>query len=163
MRSLAFLAPLAATLAVATAAQAQPAEVHVSFGSDLQQKLPQLGEPEVRREADRLADTVREALASAGALEGAQVALVLVDIQPNHPTFEQQARQPGLDRERSISLGGARIEGEVVTADGQHLPVHYELYSSNLDEVRGFTTWRDAERAFDRLAANLVAGRLVTR
>jgi len=163
MRNLAFLAPLAATLAIAGAAQAQPAEISVSIGPDLQQKAEDLGEREVRREADVLAETVRRALARAGALEGARVELVLVDIKPNHPTFEQMASRPGLDGQRSVSIGGATIAGEVITADGQRLPVRYDWYSTTLADVHGFTTWQDAERAFDRLAANLVAGRLVTR
>ena len=163
MRRLAFFAPLAAILAVAASAQAQPAGVSVSIGPDLQQKAEALGEPEVRRQADALATTVSDALTRAGALEGAQVNLVLTDIKPNRPTFEQMADRPGLDGQRSISIGGATIEGEVVTADGQHLPVRYDWYSNSLADVRGFNTWQDAERAFDRLADNLVAGRLVTR
>ena len=163
MRNLAFLAPLAATLAIAGAAQAQPAEVSVSIGPELQQKMEDLGEREVRMEADRLAVTVRDALAQSGALEGSRVELVLVELKPNHPTFEQMASRPGLDRLRSVSIGGARIEGEVISADGQHQPVRYEWFSTTLADVHGFATWQDAERAFDRLAANLVAGRLVTR
>jgi hypothetical protein len=163
MRNLAFLAPLAASLAIAGAAQAQPAEVRVSIGPELQEKMADLGEREVRREADVLAGTVREALARAGALEGARVELVLVDIKPNHPTFEQMASRPGLDGQRSVSIGGATIAGEVITADGQRQPVRYDWYSTTLADVHGFGTWQDAERAFDRLAANLVAGRLVTR
>jgi hypothetical protein len=163
MRRLAFLAPLAAVMAVATAAQAQPAEVSVSIGPALQEKLEDLGAPEVQREADRLAAVVREALARAGALEGARVELVLVDIRPNHPTFEQMAHRPGLDGQRSVSTGGATIEGRVITANGQDRPVRYDWYSTSLAEVWGFGTWDDAERAFDRLAANLVNDRLVTR
>lgn len=163
MRNLAFLAPLAATLAIAGAAQAQPAEVSVSIGPDLQEMAADLGERDVQREADVLAETVRTALARAGALEGARVDLVLVDLKPNHPTFEQMASRPGLDGQRSVSIGGATIEGEVITADGQRLPVRYDWYSTTLADVHGFATWQDAERAFDRLAANLVAGRLVTR
>lgn len=163
MRNLAFLAPLVATLVVAGAAQAQSAEVSVSIGPELQQKMEDLGEREVRMEADRLAVTVRDALAQSGALEGSRVELVLVDLKPNHPTFEQMVSRPGLDRLRSVSIGGARIEGEVISADGQHRPVRYDWYSTTLADVHGFGTWQDAERAFDRLAANLVANRLVAR
>ncbi|WP_339931615.1 hypothetical protein [uncultured Brevundimonas sp.] len=163
MRNLAFLAPLAATLALAGAAQAQPAEVSVSIGPDLQEKIAELGPRDVQREVDRLAVTVRDALTKAGTLQGARIALVLTDLRPNRPTFEQMARRPGLDGHRSISIGGATVEGEVITADGQRLPVRYDWYSPTLADVYGYATWHDAERAFDRLAANLVAGRLVTR
>lgn len=163
MRNLAFLAPLAATLALAGTAQAQPAEVSVRIGPELQRKAAELGERDVRAEADQLAGTVRAALSRAGALQGARVELVLTDLRPNRPTFEQMARRPGLDGHRSVSIGGATIEGEVITADGQRLPVRYDWYSPTLAQVHGYGTWQDAERAFDRLAANLAAGRLVTR
>jgi len=163
MRNLAFLAPLAATLAIVGAAQAQPAAVSVSIGPDLQEKAAELGERDVQREADQLAVTVRDALGEAGVLQGARIELVLTDLRPNRPTFEQMVSRPGLDGHRSVSIGGAAIEGEVITADGQRLPVRYDWYSRDLSEARGLTTWHDAERAFDRLAANLVAGRLVTR
>ena len=163
MRNLAILAPFAATLALAVATQAQPAAVSVSIGPDLQEKAADLGPREVLREVDRLAVTVRDALTESGALQGARVELVLTDLRPNRPTFEQMARRPGLDGHRSISIGGAAIEGEVITATGQRLPVRYRWYSRDLIDVHGYATWHDAERAFDRLAANLVAGRLVTR
>jgi hypothetical protein len=63
----------------------------------------------------------------------------------------------------SISTGGATIEGEVITASGERLPVRYSRFSSSLAEVYGYTTWQDADRAYDRLASNLVSGRLVSR
>ena len=163
MRNLAFLAPLAATLAIAGAARAQPAAVSVSLGPDLQEKAAELGQRDVQRQVDRLTVTVRDALTRAEVLQGARIELVLTDLKPNRPTFEQLGRRPGLDGHRSVSIGGAAIEGEVITADGQRLPVRYEWYSPTLADVYGYATWQDAERAFDRLAANLVAGRLVTR
>jgi len=171
MRRFAFIAPLAAVLTIAGAVQAQPnaqpafqpPEVTVTIGGDLQDEVVKLGEREVLRQADELAETVRARLVRDGALPGARVNLVLTDLKPNRPTFQQAADRPGLSVFDSISIGGATIEGEIVTADGEHLPVRYSRYSSNLADVRGFGTWQDADRAFDRLAANLVAGRLVTR
>jgi hypothetical protein len=73
------------------------------------------------------------------------------------------AHQPGLDGHRSISIGGAAIEGQITTADGQVLPIRYDWYSNSIAEVRGFTTWQDADRAYQRLASHLVDGRYVTR
>ncbi|WP_339915745.1 hypothetical protein [uncultured Brevundimonas sp.] len=163
MRGSVFLLPLAAVLAIATTAQAQPAEVRVTIGAELQEKAGDLGERDVQRQAEALVTVVSRALTRAGALEGSRVELVLTDLKPNRPTYEQLTQRPGLDALRSFSAGGATIEGEVVTADGQHLPVRYDWYTSNITEVHGFGTWQDADRAFDRLAANLVAGRLVTR
>ena len=164
MRKLAFLAPLGAVLAVAAGpALADPASVNVTIGPDLQEKAEELGERDVRQQADRLAEVVRRALAREGRLEGARIDLVLTDLRPNRPTFEQLAHQPGLDAHRSISIGGAAIEGSVTTADGEVRPVRYDWYSNTIAEVRGYTTWQDADRAYQRLASRLADGRYVSR
>lgn len=164
MRKLAFLAPLGAVLAVAAGpAMADPASINVTIGPELQDKAGDLGERDVRDQADRLAEVVRRALARGGGLDGARIDLVLTDLKPNRPTFEQLAQQPGLDGHRSLSIGGAAIEGSITTADGQVLPVRYDWYSNNLAEVRGHTTWQDADRAYQRLASRLVDGRYVSR
>lgn len=164
MRRLAFLAPLTAVLAVAAGpAMADPASITVTLGPDLQEKAGDLGERDVRQQTDRLAEVVRDALARTGDLDGARIDLVLTDLKPNRPTFEQLADRPGLDGHRSISIGGAAIEGSITTADGQVLPVRYDWYSSSLAEVRGFSTWQDADRAYQRLASRLVDGRYVSR
>lgn len=164
MRKLAFLAPLGAVLAIAAGpALADPASVSVTIGPDLQEKTAELGERDVRQQADRLAEVVRRALARSGGLDGARIDLVLTDLKPNRPTFEQMADRPGLDPHRSISIGGAAIEGHITTADGQVLPVSYDWYSHNLADVRGYSTWQDADRAYERLASRLVDGRYVSR
>lgn len=164
MRKLAFLAPLGAVLAVAAGpAVADPAAINVTLGPDLQEKAEELGERDVREQADRLAEVVRRALARDGDLDGARIDLVLTDLRPNRPTFEQLARRPGLDGHRSVSIGGAAIEGHITTADGQVLPVRYDWFSNSLAEVRGYTTWQDADRAFRRLASRLADGRYVSR
>ena len=164
MRKLAFLAPLGAVLAVAAGpALADPATVSVPIGPGLQEKTRDLGERDVREQADRLAEVVRRALADSGDLDGARIDLVLTDLKPNRPTFEQMADRPGLDPHRSISIGGAAIEGRITTADGRVLPVKYDWFSQSLAEVRGFSTWQDADRAYERLASRLADGRYVSR
>ena len=164
MRKLAFLAPLGAVLAVAAGpAMADPASINVTLGSDLQQKAEDLGERDVREQADRLAEVVGRALARGGDLDGARIDLVLTDLKPNRPTMEQLAQRPGLDGHRSVSIGGAAVEGSITTADGRVHPVRYDWYSNNLAEVRGFTTWQDADRAYERLANRLADGRYVSR
>ena len=169
MRKLAFLAPLGAVLAVAASpavagpAMADPATVTVTLGPDMREKVRDLGERDVREQTDRLAEVVRRGLADSGRLDGARVELVLTDLRPNRPTFQQTADKPGLDPFRSISIGGAAFEGTITTADGEVLPVRYDWYSSNLAEVRGYSTWHDADRAYRRLADNLADGRYVSR
>ena len=164
MRKLAFLAPLGAVLAVAAGpALADPASVSVTLGPDLQEKVAELGERDVRRQADRLAEVVRRTLARSGDLDGARIDLVLTDLKPNRPTVEQMAERPGLDPHRSVSIGGAAIEGQITTADGQVLPVRYDWFSNSIAEVRGYSTWQDADRAYERLASRLADGRYVSR
>ena len=163
MRKLAFLAPLGAVLAVAGAAAADPASVTVTLGPDLQDKAEALGRRDVDQQADRLAEVVRRALNRDRGLDCARVELVLTDLRPNRPTFEQMAHQPGLDGHRSVSIGGATIEGSITTADGRVHPVRYDWFSNSLAEVRGFTTWQDADRAYRRLASRLADGRYVSR
>lgn len=163
MRKLAYLAPLGAVLALAGAARADPAGVTVAIGADLQDQAEKLGEREVREQADRLAEVVTRALDRRDALDGATVNLVLTDLKPNRPTFQQMADTPGLDGINSISIGGATIEGEIITADGQHIPVRYDWYSLSITDVRGYSTWQDADRAYARLADNLAEGRYVSR
>jgi hypothetical protein len=171
MRRFAFIAPLAATLAFAAATQAEPARqpvpappvVSVSIGGDLVKNIDKLGQRDVDLQLADLTRSVERSLARSGALPGAQVNLVVTDLKPNRPTMQQTIDRPGLSMQDSISIGGATIEGEVVTADGQRLPVRYSRYSTSLAEVYGHTTWSDADTAFDRLAGNLARGRLFTR
>lgn len=193
MRRFAFIAPLAPTVFAAAmfgagAVQAAPADslttaipssgqassasasatatapqVTVTIGDKLQPEVVKLGTRDVDQQVANLTQTVQRTLARRGALDGAQINLVLTDLKPNRPTFQQAADRPGLSIFDSISIGGAAVEGEVVTADGQRLPVKFSLYSNNLADVFGFGTWQDADRAFARLADNLATGRLVTR
>lgn len=163
MRALALIAPIVAAAALATPASSQTPQVTVTVGGDLTEEVADLGPRDVDRQLERLRTVVERRLARTDALDGARIHLVLTDLRPNRPTLEQVSDRPGLSMIDSISIGGAAIEGEVVTADGQRLPVRYERFSTSIDEVRGFSTWQDADRAYERLAANLVSGRLVQR
>jgi len=161
MRPFVFIAPLALAAVIAAPAFAQ--QVTVTVGGDLTEAVEELGQRDVDRQLERLQYVVERRLARDGGLEGARVNLVLTDLKPNRPTWQQASDKPGLSIIDSISIGGATIEGEVVTADGQRMPVSYSRYSSSLADVQGYTTWQDAERAYDRLANNLASGRLVSR
>lgn len=163
MRRLAFLAPLALIVGLSAPAMAEEPRVTVTVGGDLIEQVEDLGQRDVDLQLERLQTVVTRELAARGVLADAQVNLVLTDLKPNRPTFQQAADRPGLSVIDSLSIGGATIEGEVVTADGRRLPVHYARYSTSIADVRGFGTWQDADRAFNRLAANLASGRLVVR
>jgi hypothetical protein len=161
--SLAAVAALgAAGVAAAQPSQSEP-RITVTVGGELADKVDELGRRDVDQQLQRLAMNVERDLARSGALAGAQVNLVLTDLKPNRPTMQQTIDRPGLSMFDSHSIGGATIEGEVVTADGVRRPVRYERYSNSLADVFGYTTWEDAERAFDRVGDNLSAGRWVSR
>lgn len=163
MRGFALLAPLAAVAALASAAAAQPASINITVGPKLEKEVAKLGDRDVELQIDALRSTVERTLERRGALDGARIDLVLTDLKPNRPTFQQTADQPGLDGIRSLSIGGAAIEGQITTAQGEVLPIRFSRYSNSITEVRGYTTWQDASTAFNRFANNLAEGRYVTR
>ena len=163
MRNLAFLVPFAVAAAMAGAAAAQPASVNVTLGAKVQEKIEDLGPREVQDQAERLAEVLNDILADSATLDGARIDMVLTDLKPNRPTFQQMLDRPGLDPMRSISIGGAAIEGQITLADGTVQPVRYDWFSNTLADVRGFGIWQDADRAYRRFGANLAAGRYVTR
>ena len=171
MRRFAFIAPLAVALSVAGLAHAQPdlqlaaraPDVIVALGPDVVKEIDTLGQREVLEQVDQLGAAVRRELARSGALEGAEVYLTITDLKPNRPTFQQAIDRPGLSVFDSVSIGGATIEGEVITADGQRLPVRYSRYSSSIRDVIGYAVWQDAGNAYRRLASNISTGRLVSR
>ncbi len=183
MRRFAFFAPLAAVLAIAAPATAEPVAVtvvpgqvvqaqseragpvvvSVALGPDLQDQVETLGQRDVTEQTDRLMQVVARTLSGRRALDGARIDLVLTDLKPNRPTFQQLVDRPGLDGIRSVSIGGATIEGQITTADGTVSPIRFDWYSNSIEDVYGFSTWQDADRAYRRLAVNLAAGRYVTR
>ena len=107
MRSLAFLAPLALVAALAAPAFAQTPHVSVTVGGDLTEDVETLGQRDVDHQLERLQTVVERRLARDGGLAGAQVNLVLTDLKPNRPTWQQAADKPGLSIMDSISIGGA--------------------------------------------------------
>lgn len=172
MRKLAFFAPLAATLAVAAMAQAQPqaqaavqgqienqvaSNVTVTIGRDLQNQVAKLGEREVNEQIANLKDNVARVLQES--YPGASAQLVLTDLKPNRPTMQQQRDAPGLDPIRSVSVGGAAIEGQLTMADGQTQAVKFSYFSPSIRDVWGYGVWQDADRAFERFSAYLQRGR----
>lgn len=172
MRKLAFFAPLAATLAVAAMAQAQPqvqaavqgqienqvaSTVTVTIGRDLQNQVAKLGEREVNEQIANLKDSIARVLQES--YPGASAQLVLTDLKPNRPTMQQQRDAPGLDPIRSVSVGGAAIEGQLTMADGQTQAVKFSYFSPSIRDVWGYGVWQDADRAFERFGAYLQRGR----
>lgn len=151
------------SLVAAGSALAQPESVSVVISPDFATDAEKLGERDVQQQLSDLTRRVNDTLTRRDALQGAKIDLIITDLKPNRPTMEQMANRPGLDPIRSISIGGATIEGTVTMADGTVQPVKYKYYSPTLQDAYGTTTWTDANRAYDRLANNLANGRFETR
>jgi hypothetical protein len=78
--------------------------------------------------------------------------VVLMDAQPNRPTFQQLSVEPGLSY-RSFGRGGASFEVDLIRAGGASAgAATYGFYSSFIDDARIGGTWSDANRAIDRFA-----------
>lgn len=151
------------SLMAAGSAMAQPESVHVIISPEFAEDAAKLGERDVQQQVADLTRRVEQTLTRRDALQGAKIDLVITDLKPNRPTMEQMSSRPGLDPMRSISIGGAAIEGTVTLADGTVQPVKFSYYTPNLQDARGSTTWTDANRAYDRLANNLANGRFEVR
>lgn len=151
------------SLMAAGSALAQPESVNVVISPDFAEDAAKLGERDVQQQVSDLTRRVQQTLTRRDALNGAKVDLVITDLKPNRPTMEQMSNRPGLDAMRSISIGGAAIEGTVTLADGTVQPVKFRYYTPTLRDAQGSTTWTDANRAYDRLASNLANGRYVGR
>jgi hypothetical protein len=143
----------------ATVAQAKPAAVSVQVAPQLQAKAAKTyGVRDIDQLAGALRADVERQLARTGAYQDASVELVLADAVPNRPTVKQMGARPGLSF-RSLGVGGARIEGRIVGADGRVTPVHFQYYSATLRDVTVPTTWGDAGWTFQRFAYELGRGR----
>lgn len=158
MRAVALVSAIAVSAALAGAAHAQ--DVTVTYGGDLDaDRIEELGQRDVDRQAQALVSSVQDALRAKGGFDGARVELVLTDLEPNRPTFQQMADRPGLSMD-SRYIGGAAIEGYLINADGERRPIKYDWYTASIRDVYGYTTWQDAGRAFDNFARRLADNRL---
>ena len=91
-------------------------------------------------------------------LAGAQVRLVVEDIEPSRPTGAQLATSASLNAS-SAGLGGAAVDGEIAAPGGARLPVRYRNFVTSPINETTFTTWGDADAAFDAVAQAIGRGR----
>jgi hypothetical protein len=157
MRILA-IAAAATTLSVGSAAMAAPAQVQVAIGPALQATAEKTyGVRDVRELAEELKSDVERQLARTHAYDDARIELTLVDAVPNRPTFKQMGDRPGLSFQ-SFGVGGAEIEGRIVTLDGRTTPLAYRYYETDIRYARHNSTWSDAEWTFQQFAGRLRRG-----
>ena len=71
--------------------------------------------------------------------------------------IKQLGDKPGLSFE-SFGVGGAKIEGRAVAADGAVTPLKYSFYETDIRQAPYRSTWSDAQWTFDRFASRLGRG-----
>lgn len=155
MRSTLALASLAALFALALPANAAPVNLTpVSFSPEFQSALDEdLGAREGERLREDLVRAVTRELNARGASigqGGITIELLIIDADPNRPTWRQMTDRPGLDMIRSISIGGADLRAILRGPDGQAISeITHRRYDYNIDDsgVRAATTWTAAQRA----------------
>ena len=134
-------------------------EISVGIGQALEKKIPDLGAREIKDLSADLRQAVERAVAHARGDRPVRVDLVIEDAVPNRPTIDQLGRTPGLSM-HSVGLGGARVSGTATYADGAQRPIKVQFFETDLRDVMGFSTWYDADRAFDEVAYDIGKGRL---
>ena len=151
---------LAALSAVSMAHAEGGATVHVAVSSALETHSEILGRRELDELRSNLKDSVLRALqhSGGGVLQPREIDLVIEDAKPNRPTAEELGRKAGLSM-RSLSVGGARISGQVIDARGVSHPLDFSYYATDLRDSRGAATWTDADRAFDLVGERIAQGR----
>ncbi|WP_304073426.1 hypothetical protein [Maricaulis maris] len=131
----------------------QPVTIgEIAYGPELVEHAEDFGE----RELDRLARYLRAALERELADDLGEGGYVLhttiLDAQPNRPTMAQMSGTRPLHHS-SISIGGADIEAQLLSADGEVLETYsYGWRSMNIRDVVGYGQWTDARRTFSRFA-----------
>lgn len=148
----------AVVLGLSTPVSAQTIEP-VSYSPEFRTALEDdLGEREGTYLQETLTRFVTEALAARGVDDrNVRIELSILNARPNRPTFEQAANTPGLDSFRSVSIGGAELQGVVRNADGAVIAnVEHRYYSHDLWLAsQTADTWGDARRAMRRFATKV--------
>jgi hypothetical protein len=158
------LAAVTLGLALAAGSAIAAPDVQVTVGPKLSDKaVKTYGIREVETLADRLRHDVQRELARTGAYPDGRIELTLVDAKPNRPTSKEMGAKPGLSFQ-SFGVGGARIEGRIVAANGSVRSLSYSWYETDIRNAPYQSTWGDAEYTFDNFARRLSRGdELATR
>jgi hypothetical protein len=82
--------------------------------------------------------------------------ITINEVKPNRPTFNQLSKDPSLSF-RSLSIGGADVSAEIISAGGSVVgTAEYDYFSSFNDiNIRSNGIWTDTNRAFSRFSKKL--------
>ena len=120
-----------------------------------------LGEEDVARNTERLAQALRSALGEVGTLSDAPgpgvltVAVELTQLNANRPTMTEMRTNPGLDF-RSISIGGAGVSGTLSEGDLVLVSFSDAAVPARIDDpALGNSIWSEADRYYRTISAKL--------
>jgi hypothetical protein len=149
----------ALSLSAGAALAAEPVTIApIQIGAELIAKADDIGEREFDQLRQILRGDLERELAGHLGEGGSTLYVTILDATPNRPTMEQMSDRPGLSMQ-SISIGGASVEAELVSASGEKLESYsYAWHSFNIADVTGASTWTDARRAFNRFADDVGEG-----
>ena len=131
----------------------QPVAIgEIAYGPELVEHAEDFGERELDRLAGYLRDALERELADQLGDGGHVLNATILDAQPNRPTMEQMSGARALHHS-SVSIGGADVEAQLVSADGEILETYsYGWRSWNIRDVVGHAQWIDARRTFSLFA-----------
>lgn len=148
------LTALAVSLLTLPAFADEPVEIaEIRFGDALLEKAEDYGPRELDRLADEFRDHLSDALDGIMLDDGMILQARILDASPNRPTREQLRDTPGLSYSLSFSRGGARLEADLITADGVIVEsFEYSYHTVDLRDARYRSTWTDADRTMRRFS-----------
>ncbi len=141
-----------ASVSVAAKPQNSSIEVNISYSEKLEKEFK---ENYGLREKKSIEETIRQELADELGPNAVRADIVVIDVKPNRPTFEQLGNRPGLSMQ-SFSIGGAELSGRTYDKFGNVISaVNYEYTSPTIIDARLMHTWQDADYAIYRFARRL--------
>jgi len=124
----------------------------IAYGPELIEHAEDFGERELDRLAGYLRDSLEDELAGQIGEGGYVLNATILDARPNRPTMEQMSGSRALHYS-SVSIGGADVEAELVSAEGEVVETYsYGWRTWNIRDVVGHGQWTDARRTFSRFA-----------
>ncbi|WP_297736862.1 hypothetical protein [uncultured Maricaulis sp.] len=131
----------------------QPVTIgEIAYGPELIENAEDFGERELERLSGYLRTALERELRDQMGEGGYTLNATILNAQPNRPTMAQMSGTRALHHS-SISIGGAEVEAELISADGEILETYsYGWQSWNIQDVTGYAQWTDARRTFSRFA-----------
>ena len=156
--SILFGGALVASAAASVALAAPVSSVAVKISPELQAKAGKRTSRYDQRDLDYLSRELQRNIERRAGVspDGDRIEVTITDLKPNRPTFWELSERPGLSA-LSPSIGGAKLEGVRISADGQRTPLNFQRYDIDLINSMNFglTPWATAQNTFSGYARKI--------